>query len=52
MTFEDIVDKYRDCTRGLLAAEKAERVITIVRDIEDASDIGELFSILTFDIRA
>ena len=52
MTFEDIVGKYRDCTRGLLAAEKAERVVAIVRDIEDASDLGELFSILTFDIRA
>ncbi|HYC44573.1 MAG TPA: MmgE/PrpD family protein [Burkholderiales bacterium] len=51
MTFEDIVEKYRDCTRGLLAAEKAERVLTLVQDIENAPDLGELFSILTFDIR-
>jgi 2-methylcitrate dehydratase PrpD len=52
MTFEGIVEKYRDCTRGLLAAEKAERVVTLVQNIEDVRDLTELFSILTFDIRA
>ena len=52
MTFENIVEKYRDCTRGLLAAEKAERVITLVQNIEDAADLSDLFAILTFDIRS
>ena len=51
MTFDDIVEKYKDCTRELLSAEKAERVLTLVQNIEGLPDLLELSSILTFDIK-
>ena len=51
MTFDDIVEKFRDCTRPLLPAAKAERVLTLVQDIERLPDLLELSSVLTFDIK-
>lgn len=51
MTFSDIAEKYTDCTRGVLAAEQAERALTLVRSIETLPDILELSSILTFGIK-
>ena len=51
MTFGDIADKYRDCTRDLLQAEQAERLLMLVQDIEALPDLSELASILTFGIR-
>ncbi len=50
MTFDDIVEKYKDCTRGLLTAEQAERVLTLAQNIESLPDILELSSILTFGL--
>ena len=50
MGFDDIVEKYRDCTRELLPADKVERVLTLVQNIEELPDLLELSSILTFDI--
>lgn len=51
MTIDDIVEKYKDCTRGLLMAEKAERALSLVQSIETLPDILELSSILTFEIK-
>lgn len=51
MTFDDIVEKYKDCTRGLLTVEQAERVLTLAQNIESLPDILELSSILTFGIQ-
>lgn len=51
MTFDMIVEKYRDCTRGLLAPEQIERVLALVQAIESLPDVLELSSILTFGIR-
>lgn len=50
MTFEMIVEKYRDCTRNLLAPERADRVLTLIAAIESQPDLSELSSILTFGI--
>ena len=50
MTFEAIVEKFRDCTRDLLAEEKAERVLTLVQNIEELPDLAELSAVLTFGL--
>ena len=52
MTFDDIVDKYRDCARGVLPAERAERALTLVRELEGLPNLLELSSILTFETRS
>ena len=51
MTFDMIVEKYRDCTRDLLTPEHTERVLTLVQTIESLPSVRELSSILTFGIR-
>ena len=50
LTFDDIVEKYKDCTRGLLTLKQAERVLTLAQNIESLPDILELSSILTFGL--
>ena len=50
MSFDAIVAKYRDCARGLLPAEKAERLLTLVQGIEDLPDLEELAFMLTFGL--
>lgn len=52
MTFNDIVEKYRDCTRDLLPPAKAERVLSLAQNIEALPDLLELSSLLTFDIKS
>ena len=47
MSFDDIVAKYRDCTRGVLSGAKAERVLDLVQNLENLPDLTELASILT-----
>ena len=51
LTVDAIAEKFRDCAQGLLATDKAERVLTLVQNIEELADLSELASILTFDIR-
>ena len=52
MSFDDIVEKYRDCTRDLLSPEQAGRVLRLVQNIEELPDLLELSSILTFGIKS
>ena len=47
MAFEDIVGKYRDCTRGVLPEATAGRLLDLVRNLENLPDLTELASILT-----
>lgn len=52
MSFEEIVGKYRDCTRGLLAPEDSEHLLALVRNIETAQNLSSLYSILTCRVQA
>jgi 2-methylcitrate dehydratase PrpD len=48
MTFEDCSRKFRDCAKRL-GNEKMDKVIEMVGQLEELSDVGELFPLLSFD---
>jgi 2-methylcitrate dehydratase PrpD len=51
LSYEDIVEKFRDCARDLLAADQVERVTALVGNIEAQPDIEELASLLAFGVK-
>jgi 2-methylcitrate dehydratase PrpD len=48
MTLEDCSRKFRDCAKRL-GHEKTNRVIEMVGQLDELSDVGELFPLLSFD---
>ena len=51
MSFNNIVEKYRDCTRDLLSQEQVDRTLTLVQDLETLEDLRELSTIITFGLK-
>ena len=51
MSFDDIVDKYRDCTRDLLSEEQIDHTLTLVQRLEKLEDLSELSTMLTFCVK-
>jgi 2-methylcitrate dehydratase PrpD len=49
LTRDEIIDKFRDATKGRLSAATAERVVATVADIEHADDVRELIRALGAD---
>lgn len=51
MTLDDVQAKFLQVTRSLIASKHAERILTIIRHLEDAPDLQELAGILTFNLK-
>lgn len=48
MTFEDCSRKFRDCAKRL-GNGKMDKVIEMVGHLDELSDVGELFPLLSFE---
>ena len=48
---DDILEKYRQCTHGLLSGEHATTILTSIERLESLHDLRVLADILTFGIR-
>lgn len=47
LTIEELSNKYRDCAKGVLSPEQAERSIGMVLALEEVKDVSELMKIVT-----
>ncbi|MDO8277568.1 MAG: MmgE/PrpD family protein [Burkholderiaceae bacterium] len=45
---DEVIEKYRECTLGVLGKEKSERALALTLDLENLDSISELADILTF----
>ena len=50
MSSNDIVEKYRDCTRAVLSNEQIDHTLSLRQDLESLRDLKELSTILTFGL--
>ena len=46
MSWDEVVDKFRNCAEGALSSEHRDRVIELLATLESLADIGELMAIL------
>ena len=51
VSMQDLIGKYRECTRGFLSDEDATAILTSVQALESIHDLRALANILTFRIR-
>lgn len=46
MSRDELTEKFKDCTQGMLSAEKSRRVIEIIDELEHIGNINELMGLL------
>ena len=52
MSYDEVADKFRECAAySRWPGEKAERVVELVRNLEDVKDVRELTGLLSRDVR-
>lgn len=47
LTIEELLNKYRDCAKGVLSPEQVEHSIRLVLTLEEVKDISELMKVVT-----
>ncbi len=51
LRMDDILEKYRQCTHGLLSDEHSAAILTTIERLESSRNLRVLYDILTFGIR-